>query len=109
RRRGRHYHRLGRVDRSRWRIRHRCCRRAYGLPLGVLAVKPISARHLISANLSPKVEHIASHRTESDVMPVDLTLNRTGLIGAFEVSREAVAVLLDLNVLHDRLAGFDAR
>ena len=44
------------------------------------------------------MKNIGRHRVESDAVDMDFTLDGTGLIGALEVSGDAVAVLCDLYV-----------
>ena len=78
------------------------------MPRGVLAVESILARHVVTVDLSAEVQHIPGDGAESDVVSVDFALNRAGLIGTFEVSRDPIAVLRDLDVLHDRLTVLDA-
>jgi hypothetical protein len=68
---------------------------------------PVLAGHVIAVDLPAKREDVASHGAESDVVTVDLALNRARLIGAFEIAGDSVAVLRDLNVLDDRLAVVD--
>src|SRR5271154_551420 len=75
----------------------------------MLAVKPILSRHVIAIDLPSKCQDIASYRAEPDMMHIDLTLNRTRLVRTFEVSGDSVAVLRDLDVLHNDLAVIDVR
>jgi hypothetical protein len=68
--------------------------RAFCSPLGMPAVNPIHSRHLIPFDLASEREHVTSFRTEFDVMPVYRALNSTGLVGALEMPREPIAILI---------------
>jgi S-adenosylhomocysteine hydrolase len=59
----------------------------------------IDPRHDISLDPSPERQHIAGIGAEFDVMDVDPALNLSGLMRAFEVTRDDIAVLDDFNRL----------
>ena len=68
----------------------------------------IFARHVIAIDLSSKVNDGSGYGTESNVMSIHPSLNRTRLVRALEISSDTVAILCDLDVLHDRLAVLEA-
>ncbi len=72
--------------------------RAHCLPLSVLAAVPKISTHLIAFDPSPEGEYIAGLRVEFDVMHVYRAFNSSGLVRAFEMSGELIAVLFDLNI-----------
>src|SRR5271165_1690794 len=102
-------HWLGLVDRPSawWSWRHSRWR-TYSLPRGVLAMNPIQARHAVAIDLSSKRNDGPGYSTKYDVMFINPPLNWAGLIRAFKVSGDPVAILCDLNVLHDRFAVLEA-
>jgi hypothetical protein len=62
---------------------------------------------VISVNLTAEGEDVASPGAELDVMAVDGALNSSGLVGALEMSRKVMVVLIDLDVFLDRFAAVD--
>src|SRR5580658_34772 len=63
------------------------------------ALDSAQSRHRVSKNVSSKVENSASDRIKSDVVTVDLTLNRARLVWTLEISGDLIAVLRDLDML----------
>jgi hypothetical protein len=76
-------------------------------PFGMAAAKAVESRHPISFGLSPKREHVASLGAELDVMPGHRSLDSSRLVRPLQMSREFIAVLMDLDVLLDGLAVID--
>ena len=63
--------------------------------------------HVVTVNLAVEIEDVASYGAEPDVMDVNLPFNWTALVRPFEISRDSVSVLLDLEVLDDDLVIVD--
>jgi hypothetical protein len=80
---------------------------AYCAPVGVAAVEAVESVHVISVNFAAEGEDVVSPGAEYDVMAVDGALNSSGLVGAFEMTREVMLVLIDLDVFLGRLAAVD--
>ena len=59
----------------------------------------VHPRHNIPLYPSPERQHVAGIGAEFDVMDVDPALNLSGLMRAFEVTRDDIAVLDDFNRL----------
>ena len=71
------------------------------------AVEPVKSRHRIAVYLAPESEHVARPGAEFDVMAVYRALNSSRLVRALEMSRQAIAVLIDLDEFPDGLAVFN--
>ena len=71
--------------------------RAFRAPFGFPAMNGVDPRDRISLDSSPERQHVAGIRAEHDVMQVDPALNLSGLTRTFEVARNEIAGLDDLN------------
>jgi hypothetical protein len=81
--------------------------RAFGAPSGVAALDAVLAGHVIAVDLAAEGDDGASVGGEFDVVDVDPALELAGLVRAFEVAGDDVAVLLELDGFEGAALLFD--
>lgn len=77
------------------------------MPFAVFAVNAVFAGHFVAVNAAAKGEDIAGFGAEDDVVLIDGAFEAAGLVGAFEVAGELVAVLFELDVFGGRFVVVD--